>query len=563
MAMQSRATKKAVLESLLNAMPLGIIMFIDRDVVFVNKAMCDIFEFDFIGLEVETNAKEKLQEYIDLIRKREFLHKNKLLYKILRFVNKNNLVCFLIEITSLEYINQFFLSVDFAEEFLKFIFLNPYESCIVADENGIIRYMPPIHEEFWGVEHGKAIGRHVKDIIENSRLHIVAKTGKAEIGKTHKMKGVERIVSRIPIKKNGRTIGAIGKVMFRDLYQLKATAREAESLKKQVDYYKKELTNLRQTTFSLDRIIGKSPVVEQLKKEIKKASQVDLPVFIFGETGTGKDLVAHAIHNLSHRSRNPLIIMNIAAIPPELFESELFGYEPGSFTDADRKGKLGKFQLAHRSSIFIDEIGDLPYDVQSKLLRVLQEGYVEKIGSKKLIKSDFRTISATNKDMDDLINTKHFRLDLFYRINALTISVPPLRARKEDLCLLAQYFIEEFNQKYHAEIKGVTEEVTEKFISYDWPGNVRELKNEIGRACSFATGDILGWEDFSAQLRDGLIGRRIKVRSGFSRKKVLDITERELIIEALKKTGGNKTHAARLLGLSRTMLYKKLKKLET
>jgi len=561
-SIHTRPTRKIDLEGLLNSISLGLVIAFKKDILFLNKASCDIFEIDFVRPEDGPFAKEQLQQYIDQILSQEFIHRLSKLYKVLRFAQRNYTLCLLIEITSLQYLDQFFLSVDFAEEILKYFFLNPYEGLNVVDKDGIIRYLSPPHEKFLDVVHGRGIGLHTTKVLKNSRLHIVAKTGKAEIGKTMEMRGVERIVARIPIKKGGQTVGAIGKVMFRDLYQLKDITRKAESLKKQVDYYKKELTGLRQTTFSIDKIIGRSPVLERMKLEIRKAAQVDLPVLILGETGTGKELVAHTIHNLSHRGKNPMTIVNIAAIPPELFESELFGYEAGSFTDADKKGKLGRFELAHASSIFLDEIGDLPFDVQSKLLRVLQEGFLEKIGSKKLVKSDFRIISATNKDIDSLLEKNRFRLDLFYRINALSISVPPLREKKEDLPILTQHFIEEFNSKYDLHIKGVKEEVIDKFKSYYWPGNVRELQNEIGRACCFSKSDILDLEDFSSRLIHARSYKAAKIKSKFSRKLAIDTTERDLILEALRETGGNKLQAAKLLGLSRTMLYKKIKGLK-
>lgn len=561
-SIQTRPTRKIDLEGLLNSISLGLVIACNKDILFFNKASCDIFEIDFVRPEDGPFAKEQLQQYIDQILSQEFIHRFSKLYKILRFVQRNYTLCLLIEITSLQYLDQFFLSVDFAEEILKYFFLNPYEGLNVVDKDGIIRYLSPPHEKFLDIEHGKGIGLHTTKVLKNSRLHIVAKTGKAEIGKTMEMRGVERIVARIPIQKGGQTVGAIGKVMFRDLYQLKDITRKAESLKKQVDYYKRELTGLRQTTFSIDKIIGRSPVLERTKLEIRKAAQIDLPVLILGETGTGKELVAHTIHNLSHRRKNPMMIVNIAAIPPELFESELFGYEAGSFTDADKKGKPGKFELAHASTIFLDEIGDLPFHAQSKLLRVLQEGFLEKIGSKKLVKSDFRIICATNKDIDSLLEKNRFRLDLFYRINALSISVPPLREKKEDLPILTQHFIEEFNSKYDLHIKDVKEEVIDKFKSYYWPGNVRELKNEIGRACCFSKSDILGLEDFSSRLINDTSYKAAKIKSRFSRKLVLDTTERDLILEALRKTGGNKLQAAKLLFLSRTMLYKKIKRLK-
>ena len=550
------------LERLLNMVPLGLIIAHNEEILYFNKVSCEIFDINFVAPQDDPSSKKQLRKYLDQILSQEFIHRNGKLYKSLHFFQEDHSLCVLIEITSLPYIDQFFLSVDFAEEILKYFFLNPYEGLNVVDKDGIIRYLSPPHEKFYGVDHGKGIGLHTTEVSKNSRLHIVARTGKAEIGKTMRMRGVERIVARIPIRKDGETVGAIGKVMFRDLYQLKEITRKAESLRNQVNYYKKELTDLRQTTFSLDRLIGISPAMERLKQEIRKAAQVDLPVFISGETGTGKELVAHTVHNLSHRAKNPMVTVNISAIPPELFESELFGYEPGSFTDANRKGKVGKFELANGSSIFLDEIGDLNFNVQSKLLRVLQEGYPEKIGSKRLVKSNFRVITATNKDIDSLLNNNRFRLDLFYRINALSIFVPPLRERKEDLPLLTQHFIKGFNHKYDTKIEGVSEEVLEEFRSYPWPGNVRELQNEIGRACSFSDSSTLGLSDFSSQLWHIRKIRGNEIRNGFSRKKVLDTTDRDLILEALKKTAGNKAQAAKLLGLSRTMLYKKIKNLE-
>ena len=559
---QTGLKRKMDMEGLFNVIPLGSVIALKKDILYFNRASCDIFGIDFVSPEDGPSAKKQLQQYLDQILSQQFIQRDSKLYKILRFVQDNHALCLLIEVSSLPYLDQFFLSVDFAEEILKYFFLNPYEGLNVVDRDGIIRYLSPPHEKFYGIEPGKGIGLHTTDISKNSRLHIVARTGKAEIGKTMQMRGIERIVARIPIKKDGQTVGAIGKVMFRDLYQLKEITQKAESLKKQVDYYKKELTDLRQSTFSLDRLIGISPAMERMKEKIRKTARVDLPVFISGETGTGKELVAHTVHNLSHRAKNPMVTVNISAIPPELFESELFGYEPGSFTDANKKGKIGKFELANSSSIFLDEIGDLTFNVQSKLLRVLQEGYPEKIGSKKLVKSNFRVISATNKDIDSLLDDNRFRLDLFYRINALSILVPPLRERKEDLPVLTQHFIQEFNHKYRVKIEGVSEEVLEKFRSYPWPGNVRELQNEIGRACSFSDSNILGLNDFSSRLRNVRKTKGHEIKGGFSRKKVLDSTERDLILAALKKTGGNKAQAAKLLGLSRTMLYKKIKGLK-
>jgi len=306
-----------------------------------------------------------------------------------------------------------------------------------------------------------------------------------------------------------------------------------------------------------------SDEIKKVKREIIKASKVNLPVLIVGETGTGKEIIAHAIHNLSSRSNKPMIVVNISAIPPELFESELFGYEPGSFTSASRDGRIGKFELANGSSIFLDEIGDLTLNVQSKLLRVLQEGHLEKIGSKRLIKSDFRLISATNKDIEQLIAQGNFRMDLFYRINTITIYIPPLRERRLDIPILVQYFIDEYNAKFQPRIKveSANKELIEKLMEYDWPGNVRELQNEIYRACSFTNKEYIDIEDLSERLKAKLIGvsNKRKAISLYPRERILRETEKEVIINALKKFKGNKSKAAKYLGMSRTLLYKKIK----
>ncbi|MEW5911419.1 MAG: sigma 54-interacting transcriptional regulator [Thermodesulfobacteriota bacterium] len=546
------------LDHLLDAIPLGVLVTRNDELVYCNRTVCHIFGLSLPQVRQEEAWARKLMQDWSRVKNQEFIHSPHHIYKRVVYEKDNLTLLILLEITSLEYLDQFFVSVDFAEEILRYIFLNPYEGLNVVDSEGIIRYMSPPHEEFFGLKRGEAIGTHVTKVIENTRLHIVAKTGKAEVGKTQEMRNAERIVARIPIRKNGRIVGALGKVMFRDLDQLKDISQRINALKNEVDYYKKELVNLRQATFSLQHLVGQSPAFVQMKREIIKAAQVDISVLIIGETGTGKELVAHAIHNLSQRSRNPLITINCAAIPTELFESELFGFTPGAFTSAASKGKAGKFELAHGSSIFLDEIGELPFEVQSKLLRVLQEGYVEKIGSQKPLRSDFRIISATNKDIETLPDNNRFRRDLFYRINALTIKVPPLRDRPQDIPLLAEHFIEQFNQKYNRNIQGVSDEVIQAFTAYAWPGNVRELQNEIGRACSFASHDRLVLEDFHGHLKN-LLARRARVRPTLDRKETLHSVEKGLIVEALQKTGGNKAQAAQLLGISRPLLYKKIK----
>jgi PAS domain S-box-containing protein len=549
----------------LQSLPVGVLVFRRSQLLWANRRACEVLDLR-ASLETETpNSPEGCSSGLKALLNKEFINLKGTVLRPLRLRHDPYTTCLLIEVTSLPYIDQFFACVPFAEEILKYLFLNPYEGLNVVDRDGIIRYMSPTHERFLGISTGQAIGRHVTEVIENTRLHIVARTGKAEIGHAQVMRGAERIVARIPIRQNGTTVGAVGKIMFKDLAQVKHLAERLESLRQEVDYYKKELSYLRRATFTLDSLIGSSPIFEDLKRQIRRAAEVDLPVLIIGETGTGKECVAHAIHNLSARKRNPMVTVNCAAIPAGLFESELFGYEPGSFTNAAKTGKVGKFELAHGSTIFLDEIGDMPMDVQSKLLRVLQEGYIEKLGSKKPVPVDFRVVCATNKGWEFLQDPRCFRQDLFYRISAITISVPPLRERKEDIPLLVDHFIDKFNRRYGKAIKGISREALMVFCEYDWPGNIRQLENEVSRACSFADKDVIGLEHCSDYIQD--FSKKATFKSGatncnaiWDRECVLRSGEREALLAALRESKGNKAKAANILGFSRTTLYKKMKK---
>jgi transcriptional regulator with PAS, ATPase and Fis domain len=306
-------------------------------------------------------------------------------------------------------------------------------------------------------------------------------------------------------------------------------------------------------SFRFDDIIGTSQPMMLAKKIAALGAKHNPAILITGESGTGKELFAQAIHNASDRACGPLIAINCGAIPRSLIESELFGYEKGAFTGAD-KGHPGKFELANGGTLFLDEIGDMPYDVQVTLLRVLQTKEVLRIGGVKPVKIDVRVISATNKNLQDSIRNRTFRDDLYYRLNVFTITLPPLRDRGEDIELLARYFLDMYNRMFDTKVKTISSEVLHCFNEYSWPGNIRELENVIERSLIICQSGQIEIEDLPASLTQHLDRSKPVVNNIGEH-----ISEKDEIILALRKYGGNLTQAAKYIGLSRPTLYKRMK----
>ena len=310
---------------------------------------------------------------------------------------------------------------------------------------------------------------------------------------------------------------------------------------------------------SFEGIIGTSPSMHQVFDLIQSAAQSEAPVIIYGESGTGKELVAGAIHNLSPRTKGPFIKVNCAALNESLLESELFGHVKGAFTGADRT-RVGRFEAASKGSIFLDEIGDLPLTTQVKLLRVLQEKEIEKVGDYKPIPVDVRIVSATNRDLNRLMKEGQFREDLYYRIGVIPIYLPPLRNREEDIPLLVDTFIHRIQAKTGKKIRGMDKRALEMLMQYEWPGNVRELINVIEYAFVLCSGGDIKLEHLPATLKGKPTAPSRKNKTeGIPRKKRQN---KEQIMDALHSAGGNKSEAARILGISRVTLWKRLKALD-
>ncbi|MCR1899739.1 sigma 54-interacting transcriptional regulator [Irregularibacter muris] len=324
-----------------------------------------------------------------------------------------------------------------------------------------------------------------------------------------------------------------------------------------LDNIQKSAFRLREknTDFTFNTLIGVSDALMQVKNRAIKVANFDSTVLIVGESGTGKEVFARAIHNASPRAEYPFVSINCSAIPESLLESELFGYEPGAFTGANKKGKIGKMELANKGTFFLDEIGDMPLFLQAKLLRVLQEKRVTKIGGLKSQKLDIRIIAATNKNLEELIEKRMFREDLYYRLNVIPLSLPSLDKRPEDVLVLAEYFLRLYNKRFKKSIKGFTEEAKDFLLKYSWPGNVRELENIIEYGINFAEGELIQLGD----IRDRF--RAFSYNQTKSLKERVKEYERETIEKYLERYGWSdegKEKAAKDLGISRATLYRKL-----
>jgi len=469
---------------------------------------------------------------------------------------------------------EFVGSVDFAGEILSHFLTNPFEALSAVDRAGIVRYMSPVHERFFGLRPGDGVGRHTTEVIENSRLHHVVAAGKADIGHLHEMRGVTRVVSRHPIRNaQGEVVGAIGQIMFKGPEQLKALSSELNKLKSEVAFYRRELNDIKNRSYGLDQIVGDSLAIQRLKQQIVKVAPLDIPVLLTGESGTGKELAAHAIHKLSPRREETMVMVNAAALPATLVESELFGYEAGSFTGAERKGRKGKIEQADNGTLFFDEAGDMPADVQVKLLRVLQDGTFQRVGGNDVKRSNFRLVSASNRNFEAMIADGSFRLDLFYRIGAITIRLPSLRERMEDIPTLADLALRQFAERHGQRPKRLSDAAIVFLQSQRWPGNVRQLMHTVERAAIFGEAEVIEPADFGIMDFEPVDTANQPVRilgdgaphagaspgeEPMSVSSAVEQVEEQMIRQAMARVNGNKKRVAAELGISRSYLYKRL-----
>ena len=397
------------------------------------------------------------------------------------------------------------------------------------------------------------------NIIPNSKMIDIVKHKFSEEDAVHKYidgeaKGNSVIVSRSYVEdEDGNVVAGVAQVKFK--VQTLAVAKKLMNEYEELEYYREEFQNQNR----VDNIIGSDTKFREIVKECLKVAKTDIPVLLTGETGTGKEVMAKALHTNSLRYDKPFVSINCAAIPFELLESELFGYMDGAFAGAKRGGKKGKFQLANGGTIFLDEIGDMPSSMQAKLLRVLQEKEIEPLGSEKSIPLDVRVVAATRQDLEAKMKDGSFREDLYYRLSVFNIHIPPLRERGGDSLELAEFFLDELNHKYKT-YKTFSKAVKAYFLKYQWPGNVREVNNVVQSAYAISTENIIDINDIPARM---LQQEKPAINLDKNKKslgQMVDDYEKDVILELLKKHKGNCLEAAKEAGIHKSNFYRKLQK---
>ena len=445
--------------------------------------------------------------------------------------------------------------------------LESFPNFVIVNSDGKIEYLNNVYAELLGVEQKEAIGADVEDIIPGTRMKYILKSGVAEIGAVmsfydhSKKSDVTLICNRFPVKYKGKIIGAVAMTTMNSISELEILNKEIEKIKNENEKMKQELVEYKKNLYPLSKVIGNSLVMKELKQSIIDYAQSNFPILIMGETGVGKEVFANAIHQISNRALNNYIKINCASIPKELLESELFGYEEGAFSGAKKGGKIGKFELANNGTILLDEIGEMPLTLQTKLLRVLQEKEIERIGGLKAIKLNIRIICCTNSNLKKMVEEKKFREDLYYRINMVEMNIPPLREHIEDIPILCEYFIRKINEEELTKIDGISEDVLKIFKQYEWFGNIRELEHTVERASFLCKKGIIKPEHCKFFIDKFEKEKKfIKNQKDNTLKEITSDSEKNAIIEALKISKNNKTKAASLLGINRSLLYSKMNK---
>ncbi|MDJ0895096.1 MAG: sigma 54-interacting transcriptional regulator [Alphaproteobacteria bacterium] len=415
-------------------------------------------------------------------------------------------------------------------------------------------------------EEEDVLGRNVEEIIPESMMREVVETGRPILLDIMRFGARHFVVSRLPLRdRHDNVTGAVGFVLYDKVDHLKPILSKFERLQRALDRAQQQLAAERRTKYSFSSIIGGSREIDDVKRQARRAAVRDSQVLLLGETGTGKELLAQAIHAASARASKPFVAVNVAAIPENLLEAEFFGVAPGAYTGADRRPREGKFQLADGGTLFLDEIGDMPVHLQAKLLRAVEEQEIEPLGSTKLAKVDVRVIAATSQDLDRKIEQGSFRSDLFYRLNVLPLRIPPLRDRLDDLRPLCDALLERIAMHTDPPPREIEDDAIALLSGYTWPGNIRELRNVLERACMLTDASALTAEHFREILPTSAPAKRrtqaVSGPVGSLAERVTEV-ERESIIAALRATGGKKAPAAKLLGISRSKLYEKLREYE-
>ncbi len=443
------------------------------------------------------------------------------------------------------------------------------EAICVVDKEAMVTYINKSFEGTYGIKREEIVGKSVQTFFPNALCLKVLQTKQAVEYVEHRPReGNVVMISSIPIYEQEQLIGAVS--IDQDITEIRRISGELEEARNRIRYleYAEEIIQTIHGKSGFQKILYKSKLMYDLIMMAQRVAESDASVTIVGESGTGKDLFAQAIHGESMRKERPFVVVDCSAIPAMLMESELFGYEAGAFTGAHKKGKQGKFEVANGGTIFLDEIGELPLEMQSKLLRVLESQEFYRVGGLKPIKVDVRVIAATNRSLVAMISQGTFRKDLYYRLNVFTLKIPSLRERPDDIPLLIDFYLKRYSVLNNRVIDRIDPEVTAILRHYHWPGNVRELKNVMERLVVLADGNAISARQLPLvleNLQKNESGEKPELATQFKTLLKLEETllaaEEQAIMLALDAAGNNKAKAAKILDIPRSTLYYKLQKL--
>jgi len=433
------------------------------------------------------------------------------------------------------------------------------EGAVIVDANARIVWISDKYRALLGLPADEDVtGRAIETVIPASLMRQVVESGEPMLLDIMDVKDQSFVVTRLPVRdEDGAVSGAVGFVLYDRPQYLKPLMSKFTRLQRELAAAQRALVEQRRPRYTFSTFVGTSPACLEVKRQARRAAQLDTTVLLQGETGTGKELLAHAIHAVSARADKPFIGVNLAAIPENLLEAEFFGVMPGAYTGAERRGREGKLNLADGGTLFLDEVGDMPPAMQSKLLRVLQEQEFEPLGSNKVMQVDVRVIAATSRDLKQLVADGRFRADLYYRLNVLRVSVPPLRERLGDLPALCEVILERIAERTGLTQRELAPDALALLARHGWPGNVRELRNVLEQVTMLAEAPRLGASDLAFVLPEAAVSAA--ATPGVVRlAAAVEAAERSAVTQALQATGGNRQAAARLLGISRATLYEKL-----
>jgi len=548
-------------EQLIESVPIGVVVTDPYcNIVNINGYALNILslkEKDVLGKNI--TDVNKSSELMDLLKnnksqkgKVEYINSHIVFVSRCPIINKNLIIG---AIETYQDISELVGMKELNEKFIK-ILETSHDLISFIDENGRITYVNPAYENYYKIENSQILNKNLLDIFPNQMEINVFNSRKPIEDFLYKNGAVEALFTIHPIYIEDTFKGIIS--IAKPVNELRDYMLKLEESKQELDYYKEELRRQNPLGEAFSSIIGQSECLRECLYIAEKASKSTSTVLIRGESGTGKELIAKAIHENSDRCNMPFVRINCAAIPENLLESELFGYEKGSFTDA-YKSKPGKFQIADGGTIFLDEIGDMAQSMQVKILRVLQEREFEKIGGIKPIKIDVRVVAATNRNLEDMVEKGDFRNDLYYRLNVIGVILPPLRKRKEDINLLVEHFISKLSAKFKIDLPTIENSALKLLSEYDYPGNIRELENILERAIAMSEGGIIRDKDLPIYIKNVKEEKKGLINIYDDELLPFNEYEKEIITLAMKKYGSfNK--AGKALGLTHRTISLKCQK---